>query len=187
MTQPVFREPSVPPPAGTRSAQSIWDDPELRPGGDFVRFDSPGDTVSGVISAIKAHRFEDGSVAPQVHFIDDTDGEDKTLTVGQIKLKLLFHEERPEPGDWFQATYTEQERRAGGKTLKHFNLTVNRGGSPATNPSGGARQATAPTAAPAQNSVPAAAPVTPELDQAALAAALSALTPEQRAGMGLPG
>src|SRR5690349_14505679 len=97
---------------------SIWDDPELRAGGDFVKFENPGDSIAGVINAVRAHRFDDGKVAPQILLTTD-DGEEKTITAGQVRLKIALAEQRPEAGDHLTITLTNVEKRAGGKTLKH--------------------------------------------------------------------
>ena len=149
---------------------SVWDDPDLRVGGEFVKFENVGDTVSGTVNAVRAHRFDDGSVAPQILITTD-EGEERTITAGQVRLKAELATQRPEPGDHIKVTFTEVEKRSGGKTLKHFSVEVTRGGTPAA--------ATAPASTPA--AAPAAAPV----DPAAAAAALANLTPEQKAALGL--
>lgn len=105
---------------------SLWDDPELRSGGEFVKFEQPGDTVAGTITAIKKHRFDDGNVVPQIYLTTD-DGEERTLTAGQVRLKAALAEQRPDVGDHLTVTYERQEKRAGGKTLKHFAVSVRRG------------------------------------------------------------
>lgn len=150
---------------------SVWDDPEIRSGGDFIKLENVGDTVSGTVSGIRAHRFDDGKVAPQVLLVTD-DGEEKTLTAGQVRLKAVLAEQRPESGDHIKVTLTEIEKRAGGKTLKHFDVEVTRGNGVA--PASPAPAAAAPAAAPAQP------------DPAALAAAIGNLTPEQKAALGIP-
>lgn len=151
---------------------SIWDDPDLRVGGEFVKFENVGDSVSGTITAVRAHRFDDGSVAPQVLLVDDN-GEERTVTAGQIRLKTALAEQRPEAGDHISIAFTQVEKRAGGKTLKHFDVKVTRGGAPVQ-----AAPAAAPTATPAPEAAPAA-------DQAALLAALGNLTAEQKAALGV--
>lgn len=152
---------------------SIWDNPELRVGGEFVRFDNVGDSVSGTISAIRAHKFDDGSVAPQILLVTD-DGDERTVTAGQIRLKTALAEQRPEAGDHIAITYTQQEKRAGGKTLKHFEVVVKRG------------DGTVPAATETPSTTPATTPSTPTPDPAALAAAVANLTPEQKAALGIP-
>jgi hypothetical protein len=106
-----------------------WDDPDLRLNNDFVKFESVGDSVAGTIVKIGKHRFDDGSIAPQILLRTD-DGDEKTLTVGQIRLKLALAEKRPDVGDHITVTYTQQEKRAGGKTLKHFDVAVKAGDKP---------------------------------------------------------
>ena len=105
---------------------SIWDDPNLKSGGEFVKFEKIGDRVAGTISAVRPHRFEDGSVAAQILLTTD-DGEERTLTAGQVQLKAKLSQERPEAGDHLTVTLTQIERRSGGKTLKHFDVAVKRG------------------------------------------------------------
>lgn len=153
---------------------SIWDDPDLRVGGEFFKFDNVGDSIAGTVNAVRAHRFDDGSVAPQVMLTTD-DGEEKTVTAGQVRLKAALAEKRPEAGDRISITFTENEKRAGGKTLKHFNVDVTRGGGGA--PAEAPAQAAAAPAPAAQQEQP--------VDQAALTAALGNLTPEQKAALGL--
>lgn len=101
---------------------SIWDDPELRTSSDYVSFENVGDKVAGTIINIKAHRFDDGKVVPQL--LLDVDGEEKTVTAGQVRLKAALAEQRPEPGDAITIELIDIEKRAGGKTLKHFNVQI---------------------------------------------------------------
>lgn len=105
---------------------SIWDDPELSTGGDYIKFDNIGDTVTGTVVAIRVHRWDDGKVSPQV--LLDVAGEEKTITAGQVRLKAALAEQRPEPGDLLTVTLCDVEKRQGGKTLKHFDVSVVRGG-----------------------------------------------------------
>lgn len=107
---------------------SIWDNPEMKVGGDYIKFENVGDTITGKVLSVGAHRWDDGSVSPQVLLMTD-DGEEKTITAGQIRLKAALAEQRPEVGDTLTVTYTELEKRAGGKTLKHFEVKVNKGAS----------------------------------------------------------
>jgi hypothetical protein len=148
---------------------SVWDDPDLKTGGEFISFENIGDTASGVINAIRTHRFDDGKVVPQILLTTD-DGEERTLTAGQVRLKAELAEKRPEAGDHLKVTLSDIEKRSGGKTLKHFTVEVNHGGAPAV--------ATTPASAPA-------AQVT-SVDTEAAAAALANLTPEQKAALGIP-
>jgi hypothetical protein len=104
----------------------IWDDADLKTGGEFVRFEKVGDTISGVITGIRKHRFEDGSVAAQVLMTTD-DGEERTLTAGQVQLKQKLAGLRPDVGDHLTVKLSQIEKRSGGKTLKHFDVQVKQG------------------------------------------------------------
>jgi len=53
------------------------------------------------------------------------------LTAGQVRLKAELSEKRPDVGDTLTVTLTEIEKRAGGKTLKHFDVVVAKSGTPA--------------------------------------------------------
>lgn len=132
----------------------IWDDPELKVTDEYVKFENVGDGVSGKVLSISIHRWDDGSTCPQL--LLEVDGEEVMLTAGQTRLKRALAEQRPQVGDTLTATLTEIEKRAGGKTLKHFDVTVTRGG---------AAKAAKPAAKPADDDP------------------LASLTPEQRAAV----
>ena len=109
---------------------SVWDDPEMRVASDYASFNEIGDSDSGVVTGVFAHRFDDGKVVPKI-MLDTTDGE-IALTAGQVRLKAALAEQRPEVGDTLTVKLTEIEKRAGGKTLKHFDVNVAKGaGAPA--------------------------------------------------------
>jgi hypothetical protein len=104
---------------------SIWDNPDLKPPADeFVKLERQGDKISGYITDIRAHRFSDTDVAPQITYIDDQVGMEKIWTAGQLQAKRKLAELRPNVGDWFSAELTGIEKRAGGKTLKHIEIEV---------------------------------------------------------------
>lgn len=110
---------------------SIWDNPDMKVNGDYIKFDNVGDTVTGKVISVRAHKWEDGSVSPQL--LLDVGGEEKTVTAGQIRLKAALVEKRPEEGDTLTITLADIEKRSGGKTLKHFDVSVTRAGDPAGN------------------------------------------------------
>jgi hypothetical protein len=101
---------------------SIWDDPELKINSDYIKFETPGDNATGTIVAIRAHKFDDGNVVPQI-ILNTADGE-KIVTAGQMQLKAMLAEKRPNVGDHIKITFTEVEKRSGGKTLKKFDVQV---------------------------------------------------------------
>jgi hypothetical protein len=102
---------------------SIWDTPELSAGGDFFKFDNVGTSITGTIQAIKVHRWPDNKVSPQIYILKD-DGEEEVVTAGQIQLQIKLKELRPNIGDRIKITFTEEEKRPMGKTLKHFDVQV---------------------------------------------------------------
>lgn len=181
---------------------SIWDDPDLRTGGEFIKLEKVGDVASGTIQAIRKHRFDDGSVVPQVLLVTDI-GEERTLTCGQVRLKAELATQRPEAGDHITVTLSQIEPRAGGKSLKHFTVQIRKGtGQPAAPaPQQYAPQQPYPATAPQQQyaapqpppgyQAPPAAPApqqqyTPAPAPAAApppAPAVPQLTPEQQAAM----
>jgi len=110
---------------------SIWDDPELRPAGNYVSFENPGDTVTGTLLAIRKHTFPDGKVAAEL-IVRKDDGEEVAVTAGQVMLARKLAELRPCEGDRIGIQFTRTEKRDGGKTLKHFEVQVANGtGAPA--------------------------------------------------------
>lgn len=100
----------------------VWADPDFAIGGSYVSFNEVGDTVTGKVVAVRKHVWDDGSVSPQI--LLDCDGEERTVTAGQVRLKAALAEKRPQPGQHVTITLTEIEKRAGGKTLKHFDVQV---------------------------------------------------------------
>ena len=104
---------------------SVWDTPELQTHSDYVKFENAGDTVTGTVVNISAHKWDDGSVSPQI-LLDTAQGQ-QTVTAGQVRLKAMLAEKRPEVGDGLTITMTGVEKRAGGKTLKLWDVEVTRG------------------------------------------------------------
>jgi hypothetical protein len=123
---------------------SVWDDPEMAIASDYVKFEHVGDGVSGTVTAVQVHRFDDGKVAPKL-IIETDDGEEKALTAGQVRLRAALAEQRPEAGDHIAVTFTQEEKRPGGKTLKHFDVEVVRSGAAPAAPAAAAPVAAAKT------------------------------------------
>ena len=125
---------------------SIWDTVSID-SGDYVKFERVGDSVSGTVKAIGTHTFPataDGpeKTVPQLAIVTD-DGQERTMTAGQVRLLAALAEQRPEVGDHLTVAYVREEPRGGGKKMKHFDVNVTRGagGAPAA--------ASAPAPAPA--------------------------------------
>lgn len=105
---------------------SIWDDPELATGGDYVKFEEVGDEVTGDVMSVGKHTFPDGKVAAKLVIRTD-EGHDLTLTAGQVKLAEELRTQRPDAGDRIRVVFTNLEKRPGGKTMKHFDVKVLKG------------------------------------------------------------
>jgi len=106
---------------------SIWDDPAVKPSGDFVKFETVGDSVTGTVLDVSIHTFEDGKRAAKL-VIRTAEG-DRTLTAGQLQLAAKLAEARPNVGDKLTINFVGVEKRTGGKTLKQFTVSVVRGSS----------------------------------------------------------
>ena len=84
----------------------------MKVGGDYIKFENVGDTITGTVLSVGAHRWDDGSVSPQV-LLQTEDGEEKTITAGQIRLKAALAEKRPEVGDTLTVTYADVKQPDG--------------------------------------------------------------------------
>ncbi len=159
---------------------SVWDDPELVTASEYVKFENPGDTIAGIVRAVQVHRWDDGTACPKL-VIETDDGDEKALTASQMRLKAILAEQRPEAGDHIVVTFSSVEKRPGGKTLKHFDVTVTRGGKQAAPAPAAASMSSLPPllrgmTSPAAAAVPAEAASGVQLtaEQAAAVAALKA-------------
>jgi hypothetical protein len=103
---------------------SIWDSPEFNGSKRYVNFNVPGDSVSGKVTALGIQNWSDGTVAPKIELA--TESGEQIITAGQIRLKIALTEKRPEVGDFLSVTLTHIEDRENGKSLKHFDVTVNK-------------------------------------------------------------
>ena len=103
---------------------SIWDNPEFKSegSGTYVNFKNIGDSVEGTVLSVGLQTWEDGTVALKIT-IHTSEGE-RTLTAGQIRLKMALADKRPEQGDYLSVRFVSIEDRGGGKTLKHFDVDV---------------------------------------------------------------
>lgn len=111
-------------------SDDIWDDPALTVSDSFYKFEAVGDQASGVILTKGRKEWPDGKVDAELLLKDDADGEEKTLTVGTLRMKEKFVELRPGPGDHVFVKLTSIEPRPGGKSMKHYEIVVNGGGAP---------------------------------------------------------
>lgn len=139
-----------------------WD--EFSAGGDFVEFNNVGDSITGTIVNISAKRWDDGKVSPQLGLRQD-DGTEVTLTAGWVMLVKELKEKAPNVGDRIKVTMTGK----GPKPKETRSWSVEILGAAAT-----------PTATPAPPSAPA-----PVASAVAAGSPLDALTPEEKAALGI--
>lgn len=100
-------------------------------GGDFVKWENPGDSVAGDLIEVRAGTDINGNAVPE-WVIRTDDGVDRVVTCSQAQLKSKAFEMRPVAGDRVSVTFTRAEKRDGGKTLKHFDVKVKTGGAKGT-------------------------------------------------------
>ena len=100
-------------------------------GGDFVKWENPGDTIAGDLIDVRVGTSLQGDQVPE-WVIRTDDGADRVVTCSQAQLRSKAFELRPDKGDRIRVTFTKSEKRDGGKTLKHFDVVVNTGGAKGT-------------------------------------------------------
>lgn len=103
---------------------SIWDSLELNAPKNYVNFETIGDSAEGVVTEVGLQNWSDGTFAPKITLSNELGS--KIITAGQIRLKIALIEKRPEVGDYLSVTLTQIENRGNGKTLKHFDVIVNK-------------------------------------------------------------
>lgn len=94
-----------------------------RHGGDFVKWENPGDTIEGEILSISEGSDFNGQPVPLLVFAT-ADGEMK-WTVGQRHALVKLSEIRPETGWTLKAVYARDgEGKPGRAPAKLFDITV---------------------------------------------------------------
>lgn len=106
-----------------------WD--EFKNTGDFVSFKEVGDQIVGVIKAIRTGHDFNGNPCPELIVTDD-EGEDRTVTAGQVLLKTALAEKAPQVGDRIRITYSGiGDAKPGKAPAKQFTVDVKPNGKPA--------------------------------------------------------
>lgn len=91
--------------------------------GDFISFKEVGDQVIGVIKQIRTGKDFNGNPCPEL--ILEVDGEEKTVTAGQVLLKAALAEKAPQVGDKIRIVYSGiGEARPGKAPAKQFTVDV---------------------------------------------------------------
>lgn len=96
--------------------------------GGYVTFSEVGDTVIGTIKLIREGTDFSGNVCPELLLEVSDEGEEKTLTAGQVMLKAALAEKRPQVGDRIKVTYSGTgDGRPGRQPPKLFTVDVKPG------------------------------------------------------------
>lgn len=96
--------------------------------GDFVKFNEVGDQVVGIIKHIREGVDFGGNPVPELILEVNAEGDEKTLTAGQVRLKILLAEKMPKVGDKIRITYSGVgEAKPGKAPAKEFTLDVQTG------------------------------------------------------------
>lgn len=95
--------------------------------GSWVTFENVGDTVIGDILAIRTGTDFAGNPCPELVLRLD-DGEEKTLTAGQVMLKSELAAQAPQVGDRIRIVYSGVgEAKPGKAPAKLFDVAVKSG------------------------------------------------------------
>lgn len=97
------------------------------PNGQYVKWENAGDSITGDIVGKGTGPDINGEQVPQLTIRLD-DGTEQTVTASQAQLRAKLLEGRPAVGDRIKIVYVKAEKRDGGKTLKHFEVTIKKGG-----------------------------------------------------------
>jgi hypothetical protein len=96
--------------------------------GDYVKFDEVGDSVTGIIKEIREGRDFNGNPCPLITLEVSEEGDEKTLTAGQVLLKAALAEKAPQVGDKIRITYSGVgEAKPGKAPAKVFTVDVKPG------------------------------------------------------------
>lgn len=97
-------------------------------GGDFVKFDNVGDQVVGIIKHVREGKDFNGNPCPLLILEVNELGEEKTLTAGQVRLKMALAEKQPQVGDKIRIVYSGVGAAQPGKApAKEFTVEVKPG------------------------------------------------------------
>lgn len=102
-----------------------WDNFKRPDTGDFPerwRPETAGDTIHGKITTIRVATMPDGNTYPSLTI--DVGGVHREVLASQAMLLQRLAAIQPKVGDTITIVFTQIEKLAGGKTLKHFNVTI---------------------------------------------------------------
>jgi hypothetical protein len=95
--------------------------------GSFVKFENVGDSVVGIIKQVREGKDFNGNPCPEL-ILEDDDGDERTVTAGQVLLRAALAEKAPQPGDKIRITYSGVgEGKPGKAPAKLFTVEVKPG------------------------------------------------------------
>jgi len=96
--------------------------------GDFPdrwKPETEGDKITGIVKSVRIATMPDGNRYPSLTLV--ASGVEREVLASQTQLLRLLAEKKPNVGDTLTIEFTRIEKLAGGKTMKHFNVTVTAG------------------------------------------------------------
>lgn len=110
---------------GTEPTNDPWAGITAGGGGDYLKWETVGQSVIGTITAKRAGTDFNGHPCPQMD-INTDDGETVTLNAGQAQLKALILDANPQVGDRIAITFSGEEKVEKGMK-KVFDVAVKAG------------------------------------------------------------
>jgi hypothetical protein len=102
-----------------------WDQFKRNESGEYPERWKPenaGDTITGKITQLRVATMPDGTQYPSLTL--DCDGVQRELLASQAMLLTRMAALQPKIGDIITITFTQIEKLSGGRTLKHFDVTI---------------------------------------------------------------
>lgn len=95
--------------------------------GEYVKFENVGDSVIGVIKQVREGADFKGNPCPEL-VLEDDEGNERTVSAGQVMLKAALAEKRPSEGDRVRIVYSEVgDAKPGKAPAKLFTVDVKPG------------------------------------------------------------
>lgn len=95
--------------------------------GDYIKFENVGDSVAGIIKEVREGKDFNSNPCPEL-VLETAEGEEKTVTAGQVLLKSALAEQAPNALDAVKITYSGIGKAQPGKApAKEFTVEVKRG------------------------------------------------------------
>ena len=102
-----------------------WDKFKRAEAGDYPERWKPeteGDNIAGRITQLRIATMPDGTQYPSLTL--DCSGVQREILASQSMLLRQLSEKQPKLGDTITIVFTNIEKLSGGRTLKHFTVTI---------------------------------------------------------------